>query len=364
MKKFVTLALGMLLLVSLVACGEKETPLEEDHSMYLITDKGTIDDKSFNQGSFEGMKQYADELGVTANYIRPEDVTTEDYLASIDEAVSKGAKVVVTPGFLFENAVYLAQEKYPDVKFVLIDGTPKHPDTQEEKVAENTVAILYREEQSGFLAGYAAVKAGYTELGFMGGVAVPGVVNFGYGYLAGADYAAKELDITVNARYTYLGDFIADPKFVTQAVSWYNDGTEVIFSSAGGAGNSVMAAAEEFTDKFVIGVDVDQHDESDTVITSAMKNLQGSVYNVVKAALTDGFPGGEVQVLGVESDGVALPDNFERLEGFTKADYDAIYEALKADKDGIASNIPTLATHGEKASELKFDNLTIEAIGE
>ena len=97
MKKFVTLALGMLLLVSLVACGEKETPLEEDHSMYLITDKGTIDDKSFNQGSFEGMKQYADELGVTANYIRPEDVTTEDYLASIDEAVSKGAKVVVTP---------------------------------------------------------------------------------------------------------------------------------------------------------------------------------------------------------------------------------------------------------------------------
>ena len=103
----------------------------------------------------------------------------------------------------------------------------------------------------------------------MGGVAVPAVVNFGYGYLAGADYAAKELDITVNARYTYLGDFI-DPKFVTQAVSWYNDGTEVIFSSAGGAGNSVMAAAEE-TDKFVIGVDVDQHDESDTVITSAMK---------------------------------------------------------------------------------------------
>lgn len=363
MKKIVTLILGLTLLFSLVACGEKQEELTEDHRMYLITDKGTIDDKSFNQGSFEGMKKYADEIKVTANYLRPEDETTEDYLASIEEAIAKGAEVVVTPGFLFEQAVYIAQERYPEVKFILIDGTPKHPDTGEELIAENTVAIMYREEQSGFLAGYAAVKEGFETLGFMGGMAVPAVVNFGYGYIAGADYAAKELGKEVTVRYTYLGDFLANPRFQTQAVSWYNDGVDVIFHAAGGAGGSVMSAAEE-VDAKVIGVDVNQNDESDTVITSAMKNLQGSVYNAVKAAIEGGFEGGKLLTLGVEADGVQLPNDFSKFETFTEADYNAIYETLQNDVDGVTSGIPTLFTHGDLVSALSFDNVTIEAIGE
>lgn len=367
MKKFVTLVLSAILLVSLAACGSDDKPeLEEDSRLYLITDQGTINDKSFNQGSYEGMEQYAHEIGVTPNYLRPTGESTVEYLDSIEEAIEAGAEVIVTPGFLFEEAVFIAQDEHPDVKFILVDGVPnnaKFDDTHEEKVGENTVSILYREEQSGFLAGYAAVKEGFTNLGFMGGIAVPPVINFGYGYLAGANLAAEETGASINVKYTYLGNFNPSPDFQNQAVSWYNDGVEVIFASAGGAGNSVMSAAEE-VDALVIGVDVDQSAESDTVISSAMKNLQGSVYEVVKAAMTDSFKGGDVLVFGVEDEGVALPDNFDTFENFTKDDYDALYARLVADEDGITSNIPTLDTHGDKVSALSFDNVTIEAIGE
>ncbi len=360
MKKFVTLVLSVLLLVSLTACGGGETDgggdLVEDHRLYLITDQGTIDDKSFNQGSYEGMEQYAHEIGVTPNYLRPTGESTDEYLDSMEEAIEAGAEVIVTPGYLFEEAVYLASKEHPDVKFILVDGVP-------EELHDNVVSILYQEEQAGFLAGYAAVKEGFTDLGFMGGIAVPPVINYGYGYLAGANLAAEEEGVKVTAKYMYLGKFLPDPEFANTAVAWYNDGVEVIFASAGGAGNSVMQGAED-VDGLVIGVDVDQSAESDTIITSAMKNLKGSVYDVVKSAMTEGFRGGEILVFGANEDGVALPDNFDAFTNFTQADYDALYEMLKADEDGIASGIPTLQTHGDKASKLEFDHVTIESIGE
>ncbi len=366
MKKFVTLVLSALVLVSLAACGEKKPPLK-DIGLYLITDKGTINDKSFNQGSFEGLQQYAEENNVKANYLRPNDVSTVDYLDSIEEAINAGAKVVVTPGFLFEEAIFLAQEKYPDVKFILVDGVPNDANENFEarvyKVAENTVSILYREEQAGFLAGYAAVKEGFTKLGFMGGMAVPAVVNYGYGYLAGADYAAEELGVKIDVRYTYLGDFLEKPEFKNQASAWYNDEIEVIFASAGGAGNSVMSAAEE-ANKVMIGVDVDQKSESDTVITSSMKNLKVSVYNAVKQAIEGGFPGGKELLLGVDEEGVSISDDFSRFEKFTQKDYDEIFKKLVDNVDGLADSIPTLAKNGDKASTLTFDNVTIESIGE
>ena len=367
MKKLVTLVLSVLLLVSLTACGGGGKKLKEDHTMYLITDKGTIDDKSFNQGSYDGLKKYAEELGVKPNYLRPNDVTTTDYVKSIDEAVKAGAKVIVTPGFLFDEAVFIAQEKYPDVKFVFVDAEPSNRDEKNpiSKVADNTVSILYREEQSGFLAGYAAVKEGMTNLGFMGGVAVPAVVNFGYGFVAGANYAAQEDGVDVKIRHTYLGDFLAKPEFKTKAESWFNDGVEVIFAAAGGAGASVMQAAAD-TNKKVIGVDVDQRDSSPTVITSATKNLEGSVYDAVKAAMTEegkNFPGGKTLRLGVDDNGVKLPDEFDRFTKFNKEQYDAIYKVLQDNKDGITDKIPSLASHGDKASALigQFDKVTLSA---
>ena len=358
----------LFLVFALVACssgndaGEKPGEGSSEYganSLYLITDVGTIDDKSFNQGSWEGLKQLGDEIGVEAKYLQPAEKSTSAYLASIAEAANAGAKIIVTPGFLFENAVFEAQSEYPEVKFILIDGEPR-PESADYAPAEykaNTVGVLYQEEQSGFLAGYAAVKEGLTKLGFMGGMAVPAVVRFGYGFVAGADYAAKEMGTKVEVTYTYLNSFNPDPQFTTQAQSWYNNGTEAIFVAAGGAGNSVMAAAEA-SGKWVIGVDVDQKDESERVLTSAMKNLKGSVYAMAKSVVEGKFEGGKTDVLTIDTDMVQISDDLSRFTTFKKADLDAIVADLKADKDGIKKNIPNTES-GEKITDIKFENTTV-----
>ena len=309
------------------------------YELAMVTDIGTIDDKSFNQGTWEGIKEYAEANGKTYNYYQPNGQSTEIYLEYMQQAVEAGAKVVVTPGFLFEEAVYIAQQMYPDVYFVLIDGNP-HDGSYNYHTESNAVGITYAEEQSGFLAGYAAVKEGYTKLGFMGGMAVPAVIRFGYGFVQGAEYAAKELGISgLECRYHYTGGFEATPEVQTMAASWFSDGVEVIFACGGPVGNSVMAAAEAGGGK-VIGVDVDQYAESETVITSAAKGLAESVQQMLDAYYKGEFPGGESINLDAARDGVQLPMENSRFEKFTQEDYDAIYKklvdneiAIKGDKD-------------------------------
>ncbi|MEG0744670.1 MAG: BMP family ABC transporter substrate-binding protein, partial [Erysipelotrichaceae bacterium] len=186
----------------------------------MITDIGTIDDKSFNQGTWEGIKAYAEKNKITHEYYKPTEQSTDAYLAAIELAVQGGAKVVITPGFLFEEPIYIAQDKYPDVNFILIDGNPHDAKGKDYKTGKNAVGIVFAEEQSGYLAGYAAVKEGYTKLGFMGGMAVPAVTSFGYGFVQGADAAAKELEIdNVNVKYHYTGGFDATPEVQTLASS-------------------------------------------------------------------------------------------------------------------------------------------------
>lgn len=344
MKKILSVLLVMAFAVSMLAgCGGSgsESGGTDTYDLALITDVGTIDDKSFNQGAWEGLVKYAEENKITHKYYQPSEKTTDAYLASIDLAVKAGAKVVVTPGYLFEPAVFKAQDTYPDVKFILLDGTPQDGTYTEFKLNENVYSVFYAEEQAGFLAGYAAVKEGYTKLGFMGGMAVPAVVRFGYGFVQGAEFAAEEMGVTdLQLKYNYTGDFKATPEVQSKAASWYQGGTEVIFACGGAVGNSVMAAAEASNGK-VIGVDVDQSSESATVITSAMKMLGKSVYDAIGAYYTDSFPGGVSAVLGADVDGVALPMDTSKFEKFTKEDYDAIFAKLVAgevtivkDKDG------------------------------
>lgn len=342
MKKILSLLLVMVLGISvLTGCGGSEGGGTDTYDLALITDVGTIDDKSFNQGAWEGLVQYAEENKITHKYYQPSEKTTDAYLSSIDLAVKAGAKVVVTPGYLFEPAVFKAQDTYPDVKFILLDGTPQDGTYTEFKLNENVYSVFYAEEQAGFLAGYGAVKEGYTKLGFMGGMAVPAVVRFGYGFVQGAEYAAEEMGITdLQLKYNYTGDFKATPEVQSKAASWYQGGTEVIFACGGAVGNSVMAAAEASNGK-VIGVDVDQSPESATVITSAMKMLGKSVYDAIAAYYADEFPGGVSAVLGADVAGVGLPMDTSKFEKFTKEDYDAIFAKLVAgeitivkDKDG------------------------------
>ena len=327
----------------------------DGYELALVIDVGTIDDKSFNQGSWEGVKKYGDENGVAYKYYKSAEATTDSFQETIALAIEGGAKVIVCPGFLFEEPIYNMQTQYPDVKFILIDGEP-HDAESNYATAENTMAVLYEEDQAGFLAGYAAVKDGYTKLGFMGGMALPAVIRYGYGYLAGADYAAKELGVDVDVTYTYTGSFEATPEAQSMATGWYQAGTEVIFACGGSVGNSVMAAAEASDNAKVIGVDVDQSSESDTVITSAMKMLSNSVYDAIKAAYDGSFPGGKTTVFDAANDGVGIAMDTAKFNTFSQADYDEVFAKLVAGEITIDNDVE------KEVSDLDLSNVTVNYV--
>lgn len=351
MKKLIVVLLALALVVPLAACS---TPATDGYELALITDVGTIDDKSFNQGSWEGLKQYAEEHDITHKYYQPANKSKADYLDAIELAVDGGAKVIVTPGFLFEDAIFDAQDLYPEIKFILLDGFPQDGTYTEFRIEDNVYSVFYAEEQAGFLAGYAAVKDGYTKLGFMGGMAVPAVVRFGYGFVQGAEYAAAELGLDeIEIKYHYTGGFDATPAVQSMAASWYNEGTEVIFACGGALGNSVMSAAQA-AGAAVIGVDVDQSFESDTVITSAMKGLGVSVYDGLAAFYAGNFPGGQSVTLDASVDGIGLPMDTSKFDNFSKADYDAIFAEL------VAGNIALLKDVDASGNEVKLQDIVVE----
>jgi len=352
MKKIITAIMVFVFVIgAFAACGKKEednnnTPggggTADTYEIALITDKGNIDDKSFNQGAWEGVVEFATANNITHQYYKPEEGSDPGYLAAIDLAVSGGAKVVVTPGFLFEVAVYEAQTRYPDVKFILLDGAPRTADGNTYETKGNVASIMYAEEESGYLAGYAAVMDGMKKLGFMGGMAVPAVQAFGYGYLQGAEDAAKELglgDGEIEVIYHYTGNFDENDTNKATAKTMYQEGVEVIFACGGSVGKSVMAAASEADGK-VIGVDVDQRYDSETVITSATKGLRASVVKVLESIYkTNSFDqfGGKTTYFDAKNNGVGLPtevigdpnaDAFDRFEKFTKEQYNAVYQRL------------------------------------
>lgn len=360
-KMFASLLALSMVLVGCGSGGEKEeskTEAKDKSVIVMITDKGTIEDKSFNQGTWEGIEAYGKETGATTKYIRPADGTTQAYNESIDQAVKDyKANIVVTPGFLFEASIFEKQTTYPDVKFILIDGVPNKDGKYEEfNTAKNTVSIKYAEQESGYLAGYSAVKEGYTKLGFMGGQAVPAVVSFGYGYVQGANDAAKELGVKVSLQYKYTDSFIPDPAIQTEAASWYKSGTEVIFSCGGGIFASISAAASQ-NKGLVIGVDVDQNGEGEYVLTSAYKQLAHSVQVQLKAIADGSFKGGKDLLLTAKDEAVGLPMKTSRFKKFTQADYDALYKKIVNDEIKIINN------EGAKAvTDIKVENVTVKLV--
>jgi len=317
MKKLYVILLASILMIA--NCGSREM-----FELALITDLGTIDDKSFNQGAWEGLIKFAEEYGVSSKYYQPNEKSDDAYLTAIDLAVQGGAKIIVIPGYLFVNAVLTAQDRYSNVNFIWLDGDAGVD------LKSNVVCVLYAEDQAGFLAGYAAVKDGYRKLGFAGGMAVPAVVRFGYGFIQGAEYAAQELRLAPNAvtiNYHYTGGFSATLEVQTLAASWYSSGVEVIFACGGQLGSSVMAAAEQTNGK-VIGVDRDQSFESPSVITSAMKVLSHSVYSNVFDCYAGNFSGGKSITFKAENDGVGLPMDTSAFRNFNINDYNVIFNKL------------------------------------
>ncbi|MBK5254138.1 MAG: BMP family ABC transporter substrate-binding protein [Peptostreptococcaceae bacterium] len=360
MKKALILLLSLGMVLCFIGCGSsddtEEATATDTYEVAMVTDIGTIDDKSFNQGTWEGVEEFAMDNDLTYKYYQPTEDSTDARMEQIDLAVENGAKVIATPGFLFEDTIFLAQDKYPEVKFILIDGNPHNADYTEYKTGDNAVGVTFAEQEAGYLAGYAAVKEGYTKLGFMGGMAVPAVVRYGYGFVQGANDAAAEMDVEVDMKYHYTGGFSASPDIQTKAAGWYAAGTEVIFSCGGGIFSSISAAAES-SEAYVIGVDVDQSSQSDTVITSSMKGLKEAVVKALEAYKNDEFPGGEAWVLGAKDDAVGLPMETSLFETFTQEDYDAIFAKLVAGEIEISVD-----TDVDSASDIDAGNVIVDLV--
>ena len=295
----------------------------------LVTDVGTIDDESFNQACWQGVEAYATANNISYQYYQPAADSDDERLGSIDQAVSDGAKVIVLPGYLFGAAVAQAQELYPDVNFIAIDVSAGDLGTDP---LANVYCAVFGEEQAGYMAGYATVKDGYTKLGFLGGMAVPAVIRYGYGFIQGANAAAAETGAAVEINYTYGGQFYGSPEITAKMEGWYQNGTEVVFACGGGIYTSALEAAEKNGGK-VIGVDVDQSYISELIITSAMKGLQNVTESVLEGLNKGEWAtyGGKVSNFGLlEGEYVGLPTETWSLQNVTVDEYNAVKEQIKS----------------------------------
>ncbi|MCR5234173.1 MAG: BMP family ABC transporter substrate-binding protein [Lachnospiraceae bacterium] len=319
----------------------------------FITDMGTVQDGAFNQGSYEGVERYTQSHDKKCKLYEPESASTSEYTKKINEAVRDGADIIICPGELFEEAIYNAQKKHPRTKFILIDGEPHDPEGRDFELKDNTMAVQFSEEQAGFLAGYSAVRDGNTELGFVGGASNTPIIKFGYGFVQGADYAAIETGKQIKIRYCYANTFIESEDVGNMVSAWYKGGTQVIFACGGAMGRSVFAAAEANGGK-VIGVDIDQSAVSETVITSAKKQLGNAVYEGLNDYYNNAFKGGSVYMMDASNNGIALEMENSRFENFTQEQYDAIYEQLRSGRI-----VPYSATDYGNTSDLELVNTEV-----
>ena len=338
------------------AATEAATTDNSDKKIAMITDSGDITDESFNQITWETCVAYGEANGIETQYYKPAEDTDEERINSVDLAVAEGATVVVMPGYLFGPAIAEEQDLYPDVTFIAVDVTEGDiVNLAGENVAlgSNVYICSFQEEQAGYLAGYAAVKDGYTSLGFLGGIAVPAVIRYGFGYIQGINAAAEEMGVDVDVKYYYGGQFYGDDAITARMEGWYADGTQVVFACGGGIYTSAVDAAAQYDGK-VIGVDVDQFPKiGDACITSAMKGL-GSAVEAALDAYTSGnwaSIGGKSEQLGLtQGDYLGLPtaDASWGFKTFTKDEYETVLNGIKDGSVTVSNdteNQPEVGSH-------------------
>ena len=410
MKKIIALLLAVLMVLSMVACASKTTddtpadttpadttpadtttedtektdepadtttdaePVETDgeYAVAMITDYGDITDQSFNQTTYEACKAFCEANGITFNYFKPAGDNTADRVAMIEKAVDEGYNVIVMPGYAFGGAIVEAAPEYKDVKFVALDVgkgdlleagvaaagetydyNPDNWNLEDYVDMSNVYCAIYQEELCGYMAGYTAVKLGYTKLGFLGGMAVPAVVRYGYGFVQGVDAAAKELDKTVELNYVYGNMFSGDPDITAAMDVWYQGGTQVVFACGGGIYSSAAEAAQKVGAK-VIGVDVDQAGIIDSkygdkmTVTSAMKGLAPTVKTMLTEIMAGNWDkyAGKVETLGLVSGDdptqnyVQLPmDTTQWTDSFTQDNYKSLVKDMFDGKITVSNDI-------------------------
>ena len=375
MKKLLSLLLAVFMVFALVGCSsgtqeETAAPAEEGYKIAVVTDVGQLNDGGFNEFTYKGAEDFANEKGYTYKYYQPangSDATDDDRIAAMRQAIENGAEIIVTPGFLQQAAIAAVAAESPEVKFVFVDGWNFG--------MQNVTAICYAEAEAGYFAGYAAAKDGYTKLGgtFGGGATNAACNRYCFGYIQGINDAAKELNTTcdVTVSFLYGGAFTSSPELQTQISGWYNNGTQVVFSCGGSMLQSVKAAAEETTDGKIIGVDVDQSGESERVITSACKGLRASVKQTLEvwdAGNWDTELADKTTTKSAANQGTEIPtaDGSWRFNSFTVDEYKAIFDKVVSGEIAINSDCADLQNYASNASWAALEaactnvNLTVE----
>ena len=372
MKKFLALILALVMALSLVACGEK-APVDDgadagddaatpEYKVAMITDYGDITDQSFNQTTYEACKAFCEANSIEFTYKKPAGDNTSDRVAMVEQAVDEGYNVIVMPGYAFGGTIVEAAPMYPEVKFIALDVAegdlleagvtaagesydynPANWDLSKYVDMTNVYCAIYQEELCGYMAGYAAVKMGYTKLGFLGGMAVPAVIRYGFGFVQGVDAAAAEMGINVDVNYAYGNQFFGDNDITAAMDTWYQNGTEVIFACGGGIYSSAAEAAAKVGAK-VIGVDVDQAGIIDGVygegmtVPSAMKGLYPATFDTLTDVIVNGNwanYAGKIETLGLVSGDdptlnyVQIPmESTQWSDTFTQDDYKALVKDM------------------------------------
>ena len=396
MKKFLALILALVMALSLVACGEQKQPDNQDaenngdnnevtYKVAMITDYGDITDQSFNQTTYEACKAFAEANSVDFQYFKPAGDNTADRVAMIESAIDQGYNVIVMPGYAFGAAIVETAPKFEDVKFIALDVSAGDLGA-DFTVPANLYCAVYQEELCGYMAGYAAVKLGYKSLGFLGGMAVPAVVRYGYGFVQGVDAAAADMGLTdVKVNYIYGGQFFGDADITAVMDTWYAGGTEVVFACGGGIYTSAVDAAKKVEGAKVIGVDVDQAGvianyaagegaDAATVegykaltVTSAMKGLYPATFDTLTDVIVNGKwekYSGKIDTLGLVSaddptaNYVQIPmESTQWADGaFTQDDYKALVKAMFEGTLTVSNDI-------EKAPTDFATVITVEDLG-
>ena len=330
MKRVIITLLTLTVMLFMVSCGSDNTQEPAEYEIAMIEGSSEIEDGSFAEKTWESVEGFAGTNGLTSKRYMPKEATKEAYMASIDEAVNNKAKMIIMAGSSFETTAYSAQSAYPDICFLLIDGVP-HDGGDEYGAAANTIGVIFAEEQAGYMAGYAAVKDGYSKLGFMGGKALPSVKRYGAGFVQGAAAAAQELEKKVEITYKYMDTSSPSEDVKAESAKWYEDGVEIIFACGGEIDIAVVSSAEECRGK-VIGADTDQSGLSQTVVTSAQKEI-GVVINDMLENYVDGkYVGGTAFNYTAANGGVSLQMDNAKFSSFSNKDYEKLFNKLAAGK--------------------------------
>ena len=295
----------VLLSFTLTGCS---MPQKDDStfSVTMVTSDGGINDQSFNQSSWEGLQKFAEETGSEVRYI--ESKQPSDYLTNLDRATDSYPDLIWGIGYTFADPILTIAKANPDMSFAIVDNA--YDDTP-----FNVTGVVFRAEESSFMAGYIAGMSTKTDkVGYVGGMKSAINDQFQYGYDAGVAYAAKERGVKIEVMNQLVESYTDAAKAKAIANKMFSQGADIVFHSAGGAGQGVIESAKD-NGKYAIGVDRDQsYLAPDNVLTSALKNVDTAVELVCQEKMDGQDIGGQTLSFGLSDDAVGIPTENKNMD--------------------------------------------------